>query len=282
MSVETIPSRSPEYPTALTELSDPPETIWAIGDLATLGPPVVAVVGTRRATAYGLRITREIVGAFARAGACVVSGLALGIDAAGHRAALEFGGRTVAVLGTGVDVPYPKSNAPLYREIAERGLLLSELPPGSRAFPHHFINRNRIIAALAKVTIVIEAPIGSGALHTAAFAQELDREVAIVPGPIDSPQSAGSNKLMRDGAQIIASIDDALALAGLGPQKGGEISVTSETERRVWNALGAGAASLDELCARAALPVAECLTAVTGLELRGAVECALTGAIRRR
>lgn len=282
MSVETIPSHSPEYPPALDDLPDAPKEIWAIGDLGMLAPPVVAVVGTRRATAYGLRITRELVGAFARAGACVVSGLAFGIDAAAHRAALEFGGRTVAVLAGGVDVPYPRTHAPLYRQIAERGLILSEMPPGSRAFRSHFIQRNRIIAALAKVTILIEAPIGSGALHTAKFAGDLYRNVAVVPGPIDSPQSAGSNLLMRDGAQVIASIDDALALAGLGPQRGGEVNITNETERRVWTALGESAASLDELCARAALPVTECLTAVTGLELRGAVECALTGEIRRR
>lgn len=282
MSVETIPSHSPEYPSALSDLPDAPDRIWTIGDLATLAPPVVAVVGTRRATAYGLRITREIVGAFARAGACVISGLAFGIDAAAHRAALEFGGRTVAVLAGGAEVPYPRAHAPLYRQIVERGLIVSEMPPGSRAFRSHFVQRNRIIAALAKVTILIEAPVGSGALHTAKFATDLNRNVAVVPGPIDSPQSTGSNHLMRDGAQVIASIDDALALAGIGPQKGGEINVTNETERRVWTALADSAASLDELCARAALPVAECLSAVTGLELRGAVECALSGEIRRR
>src|SRR5579884_1134843 len=116
MSVETIPFHSPEYPAALHDLPDRPETIWAIGDLSLLDAPAVAVVGTRRATAYGLRITREIVGAFARAGACIVSGMAFGIDAAAHRAALECGGRTVAVLPSGIDVPYPKSHSTLYRE----------------------------------------------------------------------------------------------------------------------------------------------------------------------
>lgn len=282
MFVETIRYHSPEYPAALHDLSDRPETIWTIGNRTILDAPVVAVVGTRRATAYGLRITRELVGAFARAGACVVSGMAFGIDAAAHRATLESGARTVAVLPGGVDVPYPKSHRSLYREIGERGLLLSERPPGARPFHQHFIARNRLIAALAKVTIIVEAPISSGALHTARFADDLHRNVGIVPGPLDSPQSAGSNLLMRDGAQVIATIDDALALAGLGPQQGGEASVTNETERQVWNALAQGSASLDELCARAALPVAECLTAVTGLELRGAVECALSGEIRRR
>jgi DNA processing protein len=282
VSVEKIPSSSPEFPDALRDLAQPPEALWAIGDLATLRDPVVAIVGTRRPTAYGLRMTRELAGAFARAGACVVSGLANGIDAAAHRAALELGGRTVAVLGTGVDIDYPRSNRALYRAIAERGLLLSELPLGSPGLKHHFIARNRLIAALARLTIVIEAPIGSGALHTARFAHELDRDVAVVPGSIDSPQSAGSNLLMRDGAQIIASIDDALALAKLPPQKGGASNITNPVERQVWDALVSAAASLDELCARAALPVSECLSAVTGLELRGAVECGLTGEIRRR
>jgi len=282
VSVATIPRHSPEYPERLRELEDAPQLVWAIGDLATLRDPVVAVVGTRRATSYGLRVTHDLVAALVRGGACVVSGMALGIDGAAHRAALEAGGRTVAVLGNGVDVAYPRAHRGLYQEIAERGLLLSEMPPGAPSMKHHFVKRNRLIAALARLTIVVEAPFKSGALKTADFAEALGRTVAVVPGPIDSPQSAGSNHYLREGAQVIASIDDALTLAGLSPQKRGTIDVDSATERQVWDALAAGAASLDELCARSALPVAECLSAITGLELRGVVECALTGEIRRR
>jgi DNA processing protein len=282
MSVETIPFHSPEYPAQLHDLASPPRTLSALGDLATLRDPVVAIVGTRRATSYGLRITQAIAGGLARAGACIVSGMALGIDGAAHRGALEAGGRTVAVLGTGVDVPYPRAHLGIYREIAEKGLILSEMPPGSRSHKFAFPIRNRLIAALARLVIIVEAPHKSGALHTVKYALEMNREIAIVPGPIDSPQSAGSNLLMRDGAHPITSIDDAITLAGLMPSPIAGPRIDDASEMRVWSALESGARSLDDLCARAGLPVAECLAAVTGLELRGAVDCALTGEIRRR
>lgn len=282
MSVETIPFRSPEYPAALRDLKDAPPILWALGDLATLRDPVVAIVGTRRATSYGLRITREISAALARAGACVVSGMALGIDGAAHRAALDAGGRTVAVLGTGVDVAYPRAHLGMYREIVESGLVLSELPPGAKSHGGSFPNRNRLIAALARVVIIIEAPVKSGALITGDHALELGRDIGVVLGPIDSPQSAGSNALLRSGAHPIIDVDDAVMLAGLTPQRKARPRVDDETEMRIWGALEHGASSLDELCARSGLPVAQCLAAVTGLELRGAVECALTGEIRRR
>lgn len=270
------------YPAALRDLPDPPDQLWWIGDWSVLERPLVAVVGTRRATSYGLRVTREITGALARGGACVVSGMALGIDGAAHRAALESNGATIAVLGTGADVAYPRSHATLYREIVERGLVISELPPGSASHGGSFIKRNRIIAALARLTIVIEAPFGSGALWTARAVMDLGRDLGIVPGPIDSPQSQGANEFLRDGAHPIVSVADALSLAGLAPERHAEPRVGDDVEMRIWAALGDGAATLDELCARSALPVAQCLTAITTLELRGAIECALSGEIRRR
>ena len=270
------------YPTGLIDLAKPPEPLWWIGHLAMLDKPLVTIVGTRRATAYGERITRELATALVRAGACVVSGMALGIDAAVHHAALGADGATIAVLGTGADVAYPRAHASLHRAIAEHGLVMSELPPGAHSHGGSFPNRNRILAAISRLTIVVEAPFKSGALITARHANELGREVAVVPGPIDSPQSQGSNLLLRDGAHPIVSTDDALSLAGLSPVPRSEPRVDDEVEMRVWAALGHGAATLDELCARSGLPVAQCLTAVTGLELRGAVECALTGEVRRR
>ena len=282
MFVETIPSSSPNYPASLGDLPNPPSTLWAVGRLATLEAPCVAVVGTRRSTAYGERMTRELAGALARGGACVVSGMALGIDGAAHRAALDSAGRTAAVLGTGPDVAYPRAHMSLHREIAERGVLLSELPPGAKSHGGSFPNRNRIIAALASLVIVVEAPFKSGALITARHALDLGRDVAVVPGPIDAPQCAGSNELLHSGAHPIISVADVLTLANLAPQPRGVPSIDDDTERRIWNALGDGVSTLDELCARAQLPVAQCLAAVTGLELRGAVECALTGEIRRR
>lgn len=282
MAVESVERGDAAYPVALNDLPNPPSRLWWIGDLGVLDRPLVTIVGTRRATGYGERITRELAATLVRAGACVVSGMALGIDATAHRAALEADGTTIAILGTGADVAYPRAHVSLHKQIIERGLVISEMPPGAPSHKGSFPKRNRILAAISKVTIVVEAPFKSGALITAKEALELGRDVAVVPGPIDVPQSQGSNLLFRDGAQPIVSVADALSLAGLSPLARSDPHFDDEVEMRVWSALGHGAASLDELCARSGLPVAQCLSAVTGLELRGAVECALTGEVRRR
>ena len=227
-------------------------------------------------------MTTEIAGGLARAGATIVSGMALGIDAVAHRAALDAGGATVAVLGTGVDIAYPRAHVALHGEIARRGAVLSELPPGAHSHRGSFPERNRLIAALATVTIVVEAPVDSGALITTERALELGRDVGVVPGPIDSPQSQGSNALMRDGAHPIVAVADALTLAGLAPTPvPAAPRFENESEARVWRALSERSATMDELCARSGLPVTQCLTTVTALELRGLIECALTGEIRR-
>ena len=270
------------YPAQLHHLSDPPPVLWSLGDWATLREPLVSVVGTRRSTAYGRRVTQEVAGALARAGATIVSGMALGIDAMAHTAALEANANTVAVLGTGVDVPYPRGHVALHRTIATKGLILSELPPGSHSGPGSFPQRNRIIAALSRLTIVIEAPERSGALITAREALDLGRDIAAIPGPIDAPHSVGTNRLLRDGAHVISSVDDALRLAGYQPKGSKTPELRSEGERRIWAALDDVAASLDDLCARVSMPVAQCMAAVTDLELRGLIECEMTGAIRRR
>ena len=271
----------PPYPDRLLECPSPPRRLWTRGDVALLDRPCIAVVGTRRATAYGERVARELGRVLGRAGATVVSGLARGIDAAAHRGALESGGATCAVLGTGLDVVYPKAHAELQRTIGERGLLLSELAPTDAAHGGSFPNRNRIIASLAMATIVVEAGVKSGALITAGFALELGRMVAAVPGPIDVPQTLGSNELLRDGAAAIVSMADAVALAGLtAPMRLNDLPAGGAS-RRLWDALSAGPADLDALCTRAALPAHEGLAAVSDLELRGLVECALSGEIRR-
>jgi DNA processing protein len=271
----------PAYPSALDDCPGPPRILWARGDLTLLDRPTVAIVGTRRATAYAERVTRQLANTFARAGATVISGLARGVDAAAHRGALEVGGSTVAVLGTGLDVCYPKAHAALQHDIGERGLLLSELPPEDAAHRGSFPKRNRIIAALARLTIVVEAGAKSGALITASHALEMGRSVAAVPGPIDVPQAQGSNELLRDGATLIATMGDALALLGLTtPIRLRELP-EGTSERTIWDALDGGGLHLESLAARAALPAHETLAAVSALELRGLVECALTGEIRR-
>lgn len=191
--------------------------MWLLGDagLLDLAPERwIAIVGTREASAAGVRMAERLAAGAAKAGLAVVSGLARGIDAAAHEAAVRAGGRTVAVMGTGVDVPYPAGHRTLHRVVQENGLVISEVEPGTRAFPGCFPRRNRIIAALSKLTVVVEAGFKSGALNTAAVALELGRLVGAVPGQADDPRAAGSNLLLRDGAQMILGVDDLLMVAG--------------------------------------------------------------------
>jgi len=273
---------SHDYPFRLRDLPTPPASLYSIGSMGTISDSCVSVVGTRNPSPYGLRITRALCAALARAEVCVVSGMARGIDAEGHRTMLGAGGRTVAVLGTGIDVPYPAGHRELHHAIGVSGLVVSENAPGARAHKGAFPRRNRIIAALSPLTIVVEAGRISGALNTAAHALDLGRIVAAVPGPIDSPQSEGTNQLIRDGASVIGSIGDALALAGVsGPPRNAPIQLNGDDER-VWSALNGGPLVIDDLAVRASLPARECLMAVTSLELMGMVECLLTGEVRRR
>jgi DNA processing protein len=273
---------SPGYPQALEDLEQPPRQLYALGDARMLEGRSVSIVGTRHPTAYGLRVARAIAGELARGGASIVSGMARGIDAAAHRAALEMDGRTVAVMGTGIDVPYPTGHRALHDTLATRALVVSEYGPGVPAHRGAFPRRNRIIAALSPVTIVVEAGHQSGALNTARQAIALSRVVGGVPGPIDSPESCGVNELLRDGANVIASVADALALVGVSPLPRKRDVDLSEKELRVWDALSGGGLDTDTLAARSRLPARECLAAVTSLELLGMVECLLTGEVRRR
>lgn len=270
------------YPAALEDLTLPPAQLYALGQSAMLDAPRVAVVGTRDPTSYGLRVTRAIVSELARAGVCIISGMARGIDAAAHRAAIEVGGRTVAVMGTGIDVPYPTGHRELHQLLSDQGLVLSEHGSGTRAHRGAFPRRNRIIAALAPLTIVVEAGERSGALNTADQAADLGRTVAAVPGPIDSRQSVGTNGLLRDGAAVLASVNEALSLAGVDVPPRPRAVELDARESRVWDALAEGGLDVDTLAARSGLPARECLAAITSLEILGMVECPLTGEIRRR
>ena len=271
-----------EFPERLRELSVVPDPLFAIGDVSLLNMPMIAIVGTRNPTSYGLRVARSIATALAEAGVVVVSGMARGIDAAAHHAALDAGGSTIAVLGTGVDVPYPVGHAELHRVISERGLLVSECGAGEIAHKGSFPKRNRIIAALGRATIVIEAGFKSGARNTANHALELGRALAAVPGPIDSDQSAGTNLLLRDGAIAITCVSDALALAGVKGVRQREPSNLSPGDAKVWTVIGGETLSIDTISERAGLPPRECLEAVTSLELAGLVESLITGDVRRR
>ena len=268
------------YPASLLDLPDPPPVLYALGDLGLLGRPQVAIVGTRAATPYARDVAHELARALALAGVAVTSGMARGVDGAAHQGALDAGGHTVAVLGTGVDIAYPRSHAALHRRIAGSGLLVSELPPGDRADAGSFPRRNRIIAALATVTVVVQAGHRSGALITAAHALELGRSVAAVPGPIDIAAHAGSNELLRDGAQVIASAADLLQLAGASPAPVRQPALIG-AEAAVWEALAQGPADLDGLLLRTRLPTRDCAVALGSLELAGLVVPGRGGELRR-
>ncbi len=273
-----------DYPQSLTHLDRPPDPLYTIGDesiLAMAPNRLVAIVGTRDASSYGVRITAALAEAFAKAGIGVVSGLARGVDAAAHRAALEAGGKTIAVMGTGVDIPYPVGHRQLHAEIAKGGLVVSENEPGMPAIQGCFPRRNRIIAALARVTIVVEAPFKSGAINTATHALDGGRVVAAVPGPIDSPRSAGSNLLIRDGAVMLNSVNDALMLYGLTQGKKGEGPTLSNLETLVWETLEDGPAPVEVIVSRAGLTIRQTLEGIARLELNGMVRQHSNGQIER-
>jgi DNA processing protein len=284
VAIERIERGHSEYPAALLDLRTPPAALYALGEPSLLQAAperMVAIVGTREASPYGIRVATELGRAFVWAGIGVVSGLARGIDSAAHRGALGANGTTVAVLGTGVDVPYPAGNRGLHGEIARAGLVLSEFEPGAAASQGCFPRRNRIIAALARVTIVVEAPFKSGAINTASQALDLGRIVAAVPGPIDSGRSSGSNLLLRDGAQVVASVEDALGLYGLARSDPAKSPALGDLEAAVWKALGEGSATAEVLGRRAGIPVRRVLEAVALLELKGVVQESPSGEIER-
>jgi DNA processing protein len=268
-------------PAALSELTDPPSVLFGRGDaglLAGLGPPgAVTVVGARRPSGYGRDLAHRLGLELASGGMTVVSGMAMGIDSRAHEGALLAGGRTVAVLGTGVDVPYPPRSARLYEEIVERGLVLGELPPGTRARRWTFPARNRIMAALGGMTVVVEARGRSGSLITAEMAGQLNRDVGAVPGRVGSSPAAGTNQLLRDGAQVIRGAQDVLDCL-LGPGATGTDAARAACGPRLEPELGAvldlverGAGSADALARASGLDPGALAAALLRLELGGYV-----------
>jgi DNA processing protein len=263
-----------DYPEALTHLADPPPAVFARGDLSLLERNIIAIVGTRRCTPYGADVTRQLATLFARAGVPVLSGLARGIDGIAHVAAIEAGGKTVAVLGTGIDVSYPREHRALQEQIAQEGLVLSEFAPGTPGLRHHFPGRNRIIAVLARGVVVVEAPHGSGALHTADHALDVGVDVFAVPGPIGRPESMGTNGLMRVGAHIATCGEDVLEELGI-PLPPPTVAVSrvepTSSEGRVLAALAEEPVLADDLAIRVGLPPADTLALLLELEVAGAV-----------
>ncbi len=239
----------------------------------------VAIVGTRRESSVGLRVERSLAAACAESGVCVVSGLALGIDGAAHVGALEAQGATVAVLGTGVDVAYPPRHRALQERIAADGLLLSEVPPGERGHAGTFPQRNRIIAALAEVTVVVEAGRESGALITARVAHDLGRTVCAVPGSVLAPECAGSNALIQEGAQVICTPDDLLAELRL-ERRASAVPPLEGDAAACWDALQSGTGDVATVAARSGLDVRRANVALAALELHGLVDIDALGIVR--
>ncbi len=253
----------PGYPEALRSDPDPPVLLFTLGDPATLDQPCVAVVGTRRATAYGRGVAHDLGRDLAAHGICVVSGLALGIDAAAHAGACQGGAGPAAVVGAGPDRPCPRPNLPLARRVATLGLLCSELPPGVGAQPWRFPVRNRIVAGLARVVVVVESAATGGSMSTVEHAVLRDRTVLAVPGPVDAPTSAGCNSLLAEGAVVCSGVDDVLVALGGTPG-----AAAPRPDHRV-APTGAAAVVLDALGWRP--ESVEYLVTVSGLPLRSLV-----------
>ncbi len=275
------------YPPLLAQLPDAPPVLWARGDVALLARPMVAMVGARNASSLGLRMARRLALTLGEGGQVVVSGLARGIDAEAHLAALEGG--TVAVMAGGVDVVYPEENAKLAAAIAERGCLLSEQPMGLQPQARHFPQRNRIVAGLARAVVVVEAAARSGSLITAKEGLDMGREVMAVPGHPFDARASGCNMLIRDGAVLVRGAADVLAALGVAQVRiGGDeayarpplpgpvpaarpLSQIADLHSQILQRLGPSPMAEDQLIRDLALPAAKVAPELVALELEGAI-----------
>lgn len=265
------------YPQLLKETPDFPALLYMRGNVLALKMPSIAVVGSRKYTNYGRKIAYNLSKSCAEAGLSIVSGLALGIDAMAHRAALDADGTTVGVLGCGLDNIYPAANFSLGREIIEKGgAIISEFPPGTPPLVHHFPQRNRIIAGLSMGTLIVEAAEKSGALITAYCALDYNREVFAVPGNIDSEMSKGTNILIQKGAKMVTKAEDIFEELDIkvkrAEQKSKEIFPESEEEKIVVECLSSGDKSIDEIISERKINIIALSSALSMMEMKGMVE----------
>jgi DNA processing protein len=265
----------PGYPRFLAEISGRPSVLYVRGELTSEDDAAVGIVGTRRSTPYGRQAAERIAGELAQAGVTVISGLARGVDGAAHRAALDAGGRTIAVLGSGVDVIYPAEHRQLAERMLESGAIVSEQPPGAKPDAQNFPARNRIISGMSLGIVVIEAPLRSGALITASFAGDQGRDVFVVPGNVFAPSSEGTNQLLRDGARIVRDGRDVLEDLGIGEDRrlapSQQQLPLTENEQRLLSVVGSEPRHIDELMEASGLTVTEVGVTLMGLELSGLV-----------
>jgi DNA processing protein len=279
LGVQVIPRGDPAYPAALQDIPDPPGLIYWTGQVQQRDQLAIAVVGSRHCTPYGMRIADRLAGALARVGFTIVSGLARGIDAAAHRAAIQAGGRSIAVLANGLASVYPPEHEDLARSLVEAGGLLSEMPMHQAPLAGLFTQRNRLISGLSLGVVVVEATPRSGSLSTARHALEQNREVFAVPGPVDSLTSRGCHALIRDGAKLVESVDD--ILEELGPlarevrtdpaeppvRHPVELAL-GDQERSLLGQLDDNPTAVDDLIARTGLTAAQVMATLSILELK--------------
>ncbi|MEO5799847.1 MAG: DNA-processing protein DprA [Gemmatimonadales bacterium] len=277
-----------EFPALLRSIPDPPPLLYAAGNLALTNVEAIAIVGSRNHTRYGGEVAERLGAVAAEAGLVVASGMARGLDAVAQRAAHTAGGTSIGVLGTGIDIVYPRENHELFELVARDGLLLTEYPLGTPPNPGSFPRRNRLISGLARALVVVEAAENSGTLITVSTALEQGRDVLVVPGPINSVNSSGTNRLLRDGAVPILEPSDILIPYGIVARPGvitprpvAAPCTLSPTEARVFAALTAEGQSVDDLAELIGIPVGELLAALLGLELGGLVQ-QLAGAMYRQ
>lgn len=275
--------RDPQYPTDFLRLAEPPYLLFSVGDLGLLERPAVAIVGTRRPSAYGRQAASNLARDLGLAGVTVVSGMARGIDSAAHRGALTAAAGTIGVLGHGIDQVYPRDGRRLFEEVGRSGLLLTEFMPGETPKAGNFPRRNRLIAALSRAVIVVEMGHRSGAQHTVGYALEQGLEVMAVPGPISDAASEGSNQLIRDGARLVTCAEDVLdEIFGVAPRRLAEaekppppaIEPESAGGRRILGELSSAPVHVDVVAAAIGMEAGKVLSAMVELEVMGLVESA--------
>ena len=278
------------YPPQLLETDDPPPLLYARGDVALLQKTMVAVVGSRSASAAGLRNTEIFARALSDADCCVVSGLAQGVDTAAHKGALRGGGGTVAVLGTGVDMVYPRENRQLAVEISQRGLLLGELPLGTKPHPLHFPRRNRIISGLVRACLVMESTLRSGSLITARLSAHYGREVFAVPGSINSPMHRGCHHLIKQGARLAENVNDILEELNIAAPPPKNVEQNYEESRQAGDQEADGGVlpfinyqptTVDDIAVRSGISADALMPALLDLEMNGKIVCTAGGCYQR-
>lgn len=266
---------SPDYPQLLNEIAQPPPVLYYRGSITPMDDTAIAIVGTRNVTKYGKQITIDTATYLAGSGVTIVSGLARGVDGIAHRAALDAGGRTIAVLGSGVDVIYPPEHRKLASEIIENGAIVSDYPPGTKPDGINFPPRNRIISGLSSGTVVIEAGERSGALITAKFALDQGRDIYAVPGSVLSQMSKGTNQLIADGAQPMtnpAQITEALNIQRQVKRTTKESISLTKSEELILKVLGSESLHIDEICNRTSMGIEKLTADLTIMELKGFIE----------